>query len=316
MSVTAPATGAAYQLPYSDPLGFCNVLFCALGGDGANNAAKILFKMGVEHYDLNGGYDAKYGSEKKGTATDVSVRFCPTDVPARAAGPATSPHILLIFHADLIKPLELWRGFVPGGVAIVNTTKTPHQMRDELRLPSGTIACVDATRIAAETNSRLNMPMLAMAVRALGFDTEDFKKTIAKRWPRAAEANLAAFDAAFGTATQAEFAEDGAHAPEPYVRLYGSIGYRNMLNGGMIDALRHNTSGRDNRIAGQGRVPVFNPESCSSCGICLTVCSDPGGLMWREGRMVGIDARYCKGCMRCVEVCPETKKGKALVFNA
>jgi Pyruvate/2-oxoacid:ferredoxin oxidoreductase delta subunit len=45
------------------------------------------------------------------------------------------------------------------------------------------------------------------------------------------------------------------------------------------------------------------------------VCSDPGGLLWKEGRMVGIDDRFCKGCMRCVEVCPETKKGKALTWT-
>jgi pyruvate ferredoxin oxidoreductase gamma subunit len=87
-----------------------------------------------------------------------------------------------------------------------------------------------------------------------------------------------------------------------------------MLNGGTIDALTHSTRDRDNRLAGRGRVPEFHAESCNSCGICLTVCSDPGGLLWREGRMVGIDEHFCKGCMRCVEVCPETKKGKALTF--
>ncbi len=104
------------------------------------------------------------------------------------------------------------------------------------------------------------------------------------------------------------------HTAPPWVRTFGQIGYRNMLNGGAIDALHHNTSGRDNRIAGQGRVPRFDPAACSSCGICLTVCSDPGGLLWHEGKMVGIDERFCKGCMRCVEVCPQTKKGKALTF--
>ena len=87
-----------------------------------------------------------------------------------------------------------------------------------------------------------------------------------------------------------------------------------MLNGGTIDALTHTTYGRDNRIAGGGRVPRFDKQACSSCGICMTVCSDPGGLLWQEGRMVGIDDRFCKGCMRCVEVCPSTKKGHALTL--
>jgi len=315
MTSTATVTDTAYQLPFSDDLGFCNILFSALGGDGANNAAKLLFKLGVDLYDLDGGYDAKYGSEKKGTATDVSVRFCASDVPVRAAGPATKPHVLLIFHAGLIEPLELWRGFQPGGVAIVNSTESPEAIRDKLRLPSGTLYCLDATRIAAETNSRLNMPLLAMCCQVMGFDPEAVKEAIAKRWPRAAEGNLAAFDAAVGTAAKAAFADDGRYEPVVWARVYGQIGYRNMLDGGAIDALYHNTSGRDNRITGQGRVPHFDPDACSSCGICLTVCSDPGALLWREGRMVGIDERFCKGCMRCVEVCPTTKKGKALTWT-
>ena len=100
----------SYQLPYRDDLGFCNVLISALGGDGANMAAKLLFKIGCEEFSLNGGYDAKYGSEKKGTPTDVSVRFCEAGTPVRQAGPTSAPHMLVVFHADLIRPLELNRG--------------------------------------------------------------------------------------------------------------------------------------------------------------------------------------------------------------
>ena len=74
-----------YRLPYKDDLGFCNIIFSAIGGEGANMAAKLLFKLGVEMFDLDGGYDAKYGSEKKGTPTDVSVRFCDYGTPVRSA---------------------------------------------------------------------------------------------------------------------------------------------------------------------------------------------------------------------------------------
>ena len=315
MSAVAAPSGTDYQLPFTDTLGFCNVLFSALGGDGANNAAKLLFKLGVEIYDLNGGYDAKYGSEKKGTATDVSIRFCPRDVPVRAAGPATNPHVLLIFHERLIGPLELWRGFQAGGVAIVNTTSTPEQVRAKLRLPAGTVYCIDATTIAAETGSRLNMPMMAACANALGFDIEEVKKKIAKRWPRAAESNLAAFDRAVGHAAKGAFAADNKFQSVPWVKPTGQIGYLNMLNGGAIDALHHNTLGRDNSIAGQGRVPAFDPGNCINCGICMTTCADPGAIIWKDGKMAGIDPCYCKGCMRCVALCPVTaKKLKALTF--
>ena len=89
-----------YRLPTRDDLGFCNILICALGGDGANMAGKLLFKIGCSEFDLDGGYDAKYGSEKKGTPTDVSVRFCFGGTAVRQSGPTETPHFLVAFHAD------------------------------------------------------------------------------------------------------------------------------------------------------------------------------------------------------------------------
>jgi pyruvate ferredoxin oxidoreductase gamma subunit len=304
-----------FKLPFHDQWGFCNIFISALGGDGANMAAKMVFKLGCTAMGLDGGYDAKYGSEKKGTATDVSVRFCTSDRPVRQAGPTTRPHILVIFHDDLIRPLNLNRGLQPDALVIVNTVKTPAEIRDILQLHSGTIVCLDATRIAFETNSRLNMPLMAALLKEVGFPHEAAIEAIKKQWPRAAEANVAAYKASVEGATRGTFHEDGKYAlAAPAEAARGPIGWRNMLNGGTIDALPHSTYGRDNRIGGLGAVPVFHPEACTQCMICLTVCSDPGGWLFRDGRLVGLDARYCKGCMRCVEVCPQTKKGRGLTI--
>ncbi len=300
-----------YVLTHRDELGFCNILMSALGGDGANMAAKLLFKIGCTEFGLDGGYDARYGSEKKGTATDVSVRFCAEGTRVRQAGPTNRPHYLVVFHENMIEPLELYRGLHEGAVCIINSRKRPAELRPVLKLHSGRIVSIDATRIAFETGSRLNMPLLSVLCHELRFPDEVIKAQIAKRWPRAAQANLAAFDRALGEASTGDFEADGFEMLPPTVTR-GSIGWLNMLNGGTIDALTHTTVGRDNRLAAQGRVPRFHPEACNSCGICMTVCSDPGGLLWQEGRMEGIDDRFCKGCMRCVEVCPETKKGHAL----
>ena len=301
-----------YDLPRLDSYGFCNVLMCALGGDGANMAAKLLFKTGCTHFNLNGGYDAKYGSEKKGTATDVCVRFCNIGTPVRQSGPTTTPHFLVIFHENLIKPLQLGQGLEPKAVCVVNSDETPAAMREALQLHNGKIVCVNATRIAHECGSRLNMPLLAVLCHELSFPDKTIRRIIARQWPKASEANLAAFDKALSQSKSSEFPANDRFPRRAMTLKRGPIGWRNMLNGGSIDALTHSTARRDNRIAGGGIVPEFNPELCNSCGICLTVCSDPGGLLWQDGRMVGIDDRFCKGCMRCVEVCPTTKKGHAL----
>ena len=305
---------ADFALPFRDELGFTNVLISALGGDGANMAAKVLFEVGCTTLGLDGGYDAKYGSEKKGTPTDVSVRFCQPGTPVRQSGPTQTPHVLVIFRDDFIRPLELERGLLPNCVVIVNTRFSPQTIREQLRVHSGKIICLDAGGIAHQCRSRLNMPLLGVLGHELGFPDEALKSIISKKWPRVAASNLAAFDQALHASVSQFFPPNGYSAVGPFVSR-GPIGWSNMLNGGTIDNLTHNTVGRDNRLAGRGKVPEFHPESCSSCGICLTVCSDPGGLIWKDGKMVGIDERFCKGCMRCVEVCPETKRGKALLVG-
>jgi pyruvate ferredoxin oxidoreductase gamma subunit len=222
---------------------------------------------------------------------------------------------MAIFHDDLIRPLNLNRGLQPDALVIVNSVQSPEEIRDVLQLHSGTIVCVDATRIAFDTNSRLNMPLMAVLLQELGFPRDSAIEAIKKQWPRAAEANVKAFEAAVGGTTRATFKADGKYPlMEPADAARGPIGWKNMLNGGTIDALRHSTYGRDNRIGGLGAVPVFHPEACTQCMVCLTVCSDPGGWLFRDGRLVGLDARFCKGCMRCVEVCPQTKKGRGLTI--
>ena len=299
-----------YQLAFSDDQGFCNILFSALGGDGANMAAKMLFKLGVLDMGLDGGYDAKYGSEKKGTPTDVSVRFCKVGTIVRAVGPTTSPHILVAFHESLIRPLQLNKGLHPNAIVIVNSKKSPEEVRDILNLHSGKIICLDATSIAEETHSRLNMPMLAMLCSVLGFPANIVEEAVEKQWPRAAEANVAAFRSAVSTASQAEFSDDGKYPLVPFSESRGGLGYLNMLPGGTTDALKHSTLNRDNSEGALGPNPVFDTEECTSCGMCLTVCADPGAIVWKDKKMQGINPKFCKSCMRCVVICPRT--GRAL----
>ena len=303
----------AYQLPYRDRLGFCNVFLSAIGGDGANMAAKLLFKIGVSELDLDGAYDAKYGSEKKGTATDVSLRLCEKGTPVRTSGPTMTPNILAIFRPGLMAALKLNRGLLADATVIVNTTDSPAEVRKVLKLNSGKIICVDAETIATETRSRLNMPMMALVARVLGFPADVVERAIEKTWPYAKEANLAAFEAANTDIQEETFAASDEYPLEPPATVArGQIGYANMLNGGAIDALTHSTVNRNNQIAGYGFVPEFDASACTGCAVCMTVCSDPGGIIWKDGKVIGIDYAFCKGCMRCVEVCPATKKGKAL----
>lgn len=303
---------STYQLPYRDGRGFTNCLLSAIGGDGANMAAKLLFKIAAEELNLDGAYDAKYGSEKKGTPTDVSLKLCAFGTPVRESGPTNRAHILVAFRENLIRSLSLNRGLSENATVIVNTCKSPQEIRDELQLHSGTIYTLDAAKIALETGSRLNMPMMAMLANVLNFPEEAVVKKITQTWPRAVEPNIAAYKAAVGQAVKAAFAADGKYEIMPPLDVQSRIGYDNMLDGGGIDAATHSTITRNNGYARSNPAPVFDRDACIDCTKCLAVCADPGAIVWKDGQMAGIDLTYCKACLRCVAVCPETKKGKAL----
>lgn len=61
-----------------------------------------------------------------------------------------------------------------------------------------------------------------------------------------------------------------------------------------------------------GVLPVLDLDSCISCAACDNVCPD-NCFVWEEGEdkrgrpvqtLLGIDYHYCKGCLKCIEVCP------------
>ncbi len=49
--------------------------------------------------------------------------------------------------------------------------------------------------------------------------------------------------------------------------------------------------------------PVKDDKTCINCMFCWIYCPD-SAVMVADGKMTGIDYRYCKGCGVCVSVCP------------
>ncbi len=51
------------------------------------------------------------------------------------------------------------------------------------------------------------------------------------------------------------------------------------------------------------RRPVFAAERCTSCMLCWVFCPD-AAIIARDGKVVGINYDYCKGCGICAAECP------------
>lgn len=55
--------------------------------------------------------------------------------------------------------------------------------------------------------------------------------------------------------------------------------------------------------------PVHIPEKCINCLTCWIYCPDSAVIV-KDGKVVGFDYDYCKGCGICAHECPV--KGKAI----
>jgi pyruvate ferredoxin oxidoreductase delta subunit len=55
----------------------------------------------------------------------------------------------------------------------------------------------------------------------------------------------------------------------------------------------------------QSMKPRWYADRCTQCLNCWYFCPDVAIRMSDEGKVVGIDYDYCKGCGICADVCPE-----------
>jgi len=302
-------------LPKVNKNGFYEIRMESIGGLGANLAGKILAEAGVLGMGLNGVNFASYGSEKKGTPVKSYIKFSEPDVEIRSNAPVEEPHILVIFHEKMIKTYTLTQGVDENGIVVVNTAKTPDEMRKELKLYGGTIVCVDAIKIAVEENVKLNTTMLGAIARASGFIDKDAVKqaiseTFKKKYPHLIDANIKAFERGYNEVNIKVFEPDGKYEYIPFSRTVPELGYENAPIGGVI-LNPGNSVTKDLSASRTGYIPVFLKDKCTNCGECEITCPDYC-FVWDRGIdkhgkekniLLGIDYRYCKGCMKCVEIC-------------
>ena len=137
-------------LPRMNDLGFFEIRLESIGGLGANLAGKMLAEAGVVGAGLNGVSFSSYGSEKKGSAVKAHIRFCYPETNIRDTSPVERPHVVGVFHESLYKTINVVSGILEDSLVLVNSTKTPQQLKDKFNMMGGTIAVIDAIGISIE----------------------------------------------------------------------------------------------------------------------------------------------------------------------
>jgi pyruvate ferredoxin oxidoreductase gamma subunit len=291
--------------------GFFGIRFESIGGLGAHVAGQMLAEAGVLRQGLNGSHFSSYGSEKKGTPVKSFVRFAAPDREIRTSSPVETPQVIGIFHEAFGRSPAAIAGLAPGGTVIVNTRATAEEVREALQLDSGTIGVLDALGIAVEEKTRVNTAMLGAVVRVCPFIEPDavretIRATFGRRHPEVVDANIRTFDRGFRELRRTRFKAAGPVEARPPSRQAPSFGYLQAPIGGVI-LEPANSIAKDLSTSRVGFVPELLLDKCVHCGLCDIVCPDLC-MVWDESadgvRLLGIDYRYCKGCLKCTEVCP------------
>lgn len=305
------------KIKVKNEAGFYEMRFESIGGFGANLAGKMMAEAIILGDGLNGSNFAQYGSEKKGSPVKVFVRVTDPDREIRVSAPVEEPHLLAIFNESLHESLPLTAGLVEGGTVVVNTEKSPDEVRDMLKLHSGRVFTVDAVRIAVEEKVKVNTVMMGSICKASGFLSPEamkgaIRKNFEKKYPKLVESNLKGFERGFREMKEKEFKPDGKYERVVWAKKQAKLGYLNQPIGGLLPAAG-NSREKDLSASREGYVPVYDRDKCIDCGRCDVVCPD---MCWvwvlgkdkkGEAAMVlkGVDYRYCKGCLRCVKECPK-----------
>jgi pyruvate ferredoxin oxidoreductase gamma subunit len=292
---------------------FFEIRFESIGGLGAHGAGQILAGAAVLRLGLNGAHFSSYGSEKKGSVVRSYIRLGPSSKPIRTSSPVETPDVVVIFHDALLRLPTSLAGLKEDSILIFNgpSGTVPSELT---RLPKLTrIVRVDATRIALEEKSRPNAVLLGTLSAVVPFLTskvvlEALTEEFAGKHAEAVASNERAFLRGAKEFEMLEGIGQGETALPP-VRSSPIWGYETAPMGGRIPNAG-NSIWNDLSASRTGWLPVFHSEKCIHCGLCDMVCADLC-LVWEPAEngkdqmhMMGIDYRYCKGCMRCVESCP------------
>lgn len=303
------------KLPVTNKNGYFEIRLESIGGLGANLCGKMLGELGAVTLGLNAASFSSYGSEKRGSPVKAYIRWAEENREIGINSPVETPHILGLFHEALAGKLPVTAGVTEETKIVINTDASPEEMRKRLKLCGGEIFCIDALNIAIEAKTRVNMVMLGAIVKASGFvpleaAEEIARITIGKKYPALLEANLEGLRRGYQETKSAFFKEDGTYERVPYQEAKNKWGYENAPIGGTNPCFGSTVS-NDLSASREGYIPLFIQENCINCGLCDSTCPDmvfqfEKGEYKGKPAMVnrGLDYHHCKGCMRCVDVCP------------
>lgn len=150
------------------------------GGQGAKTASLLLAEVAFNTGMYIQGFP-EYGPERMGAPITAYNRIA--NYPLRVHSNIYEPDYVVVVDETLLKTVDCTAGLKRDGAIVINTKKSPEEIRKELRGYEGKVYTIDARTISEETLGANfpNTPMLSAIVKILGImDKEEFIKDMEK----------------------------------------------------------------------------------------------------------------------------------------
>ena len=146
------------------------------GGQGAKTECLLLADVAFSSGKHVQGFP-EYGPERMGAPITAYNRI--TDEHCKVHSNIYTPDYVVVVDETLLKSVDVTSGLKETGALIINTKKSPDEVRTMLKGYKGRVCAVDAEKISMETLGRNfpNTPMLAAVVKVSNvIDQERFIK--------------------------------------------------------------------------------------------------------------------------------------------
>ena len=169
------------------------------GGQGAKTASLLLADAAFNTGKYIQGFP-EYGPERMGAPITAYNRI--SDEKITVHSNIYEPDYVVVVDDSLIECVDVTAGLKETGAIVINTTKTPDEVRPLLKGYKGRVCTIEAKKVSEETLGTYfpNTPMLAAIVKVSGIMdeqvflddmVESFKHTFAKK-PEVIDGNMAA----------------------------------------------------------------------------------------------------------------------------
>jgi len=174
----------------------------ARGGQGAKTAAALVAEVALAEGKYSQGFP-EYGPERMGAPIRGYTRIA--DRPIRIHSAVYYPDAVVVLDETLLETVDVAENLSDDGVVIVNTKKSPDEIKAQLSHQGAGVYLLDASGIAlAEIGRDIpNTPMIGALVKASGrvkLETvlKDTEHKLGKKFPeKVVQGNLAAVKRGF-----------------------------------------------------------------------------------------------------------------------